>query len=329
MQPQTPQLAGLSQPLSAAEVRARVNAIQQVMQAVMKKETHYGVIPGTGNKPTLLKAGSEVLLTTFRLAVEPIVEDLSTEDEARYRVLTRITTFDGTFVGSGIGEATSDEEKYKWRAAVCKEEFDATPEDRRRSKWQKGWQDKPPRQIQQVRMNIADVRNTVLKMAKKRSQIDACLTVLGASDIFTQDIEDMPEEYRNQGGQQQQPSGNGSAGGPQRKSQGNGGAQAQQPARGNDGEVTITGVCGAPRDTDKGIWFKVGDKQAFAPHGTDLRGATEGVTATFRAKQLKTSKGAEYYKVIAVVPQEQKKAAAEQEEVGEAFDSLFSEGEVQ
>jgi hypothetical protein len=34
----------------------------------------------------------------------------------------------------------------------------------------------------------------VLKMAKKRAHVDAVLTATVASDIFTQDVEDMPED---------------------------------------------------------------------------------------------------------------------------------------
>jgi hypothetical protein len=182
----------LAHPLSAAKVRERINLIQEVMRGVMKDGTHFGVIPGA-SKPSLLKAGSEVLLATFKLAVDPVVEDLSTADEARYRVTCRLTSTDGTFLGAGVGEASSDEEKYKWRAAVSELEFEAYPAERRRLKYLKNGGT-----ITQVRMNVADVRNTVLKMAKKRSQIDGCLTVLGASDIFTQDIEDMPTEYIQQ-----------------------------------------------------------------------------------------------------------------------------------
>jgi hypothetical protein len=40
--------------------------------------------------------------------------------------------------------------------------------------------------------DIADTYNTVLKMAKKRAYVDGILSATGASDIFTQDIEDMP-----------------------------------------------------------------------------------------------------------------------------------------
>ena len=40
--------------------------------------------------------------------------------------------------------------------------------------------------------NPADYYNTALKMAKKRAQVDATLTVTAASDFFTQDLEPLP-----------------------------------------------------------------------------------------------------------------------------------------
>jgi len=39
--------------------------------------------------------------------------------------------------------------------------------------------------------DIADVYNTVLKIAKKRAHVDAIITVTAASDIFIQDVEDL------------------------------------------------------------------------------------------------------------------------------------------
>jgi hypothetical protein len=180
--------------LTAESVKAQVQLIQKVMKAVMKDGTHYGQIPGT-KKPTLYKAGSEVLLTTFRIAAEPEVTDLSSEDEIRYRVrVTGRHQTTGIVIGAGIGECSSNEEKYRWRNTVCDEEFDETPEDRRRVKWQKG--EGKAYQRKQIRTVPADVANTVLKMSKKRAQIDMTLTSLAASDCFTQDLEDMPEELR-------------------------------------------------------------------------------------------------------------------------------------
>ena len=178
--------------LTASDVRDQVNLVQSVMQAVMKKDTHYGIIPGC-KQPSLFKAGSEVLLSTFRIAVSVQVEDLSTDDCIRYRVRT-IGTHQGSgvVVGEGIGECSSNEEKYKWRKCFNQKEFDATPESRRRIKFTRYSDD------MQVRTDPADVANTILKMGKKRAQIDLTLTATAASDIFTQDIEDLPEELRDQ-----------------------------------------------------------------------------------------------------------------------------------
>ena len=176
--------------LTAIDIRAQVNLVQDVMQAVMRKDVHFGIIPGC-KQPSLFKAGSEVLLTTFRIAVSIEVEDLSTSDCIRYRVRT-IGTHQGSgiVVGEGIGECSSNEDKYKWRKCYNKKEFDSFPENRRRIKFTKFGED------MQVRTEPADLANTVLKMAKKRAQIDLTLTATAASDIFTQDVEDLPEEIR-------------------------------------------------------------------------------------------------------------------------------------
>jgi hypothetical protein len=180
-----------SRSLTAADVRAQVNLMQDVMQEVMKDGTHYGTIPGTKSK-SLYKAGAEKLMATFRLAGDPEVEDLGGNGEIHYRVKVRLTSSSGTFIGAGVGECSSQEDKYAWRAAICDDEFDDTPENRRRVKYAK-WQGKVEKK-KQVRTNPADVANTILKMAKKRAQVDAVITCTAASDIFTQDIEDLPEE---------------------------------------------------------------------------------------------------------------------------------------
>lgn len=193
-----------NQPLSAAAIRANVNLIQEVMKSVMKKDVHYGTIPGT-NKPTLYKAGSEKILSTFRIVVELEVEDLSFSDCFRFRVKARGVLPSGEVVGCGIGECSTDEEKYKWRGALTDKEFEATPEDRRRIKYSRPSNYNQEGETKQIRTNPSDLANTALKMAKKRAQIDLTLTATGASDVFDQDIEDLPEEYLS--GVQKQPAG--------------------------------------------------------------------------------------------------------------------------
>ena len=178
---------------SAVEIRQRVNLVQEVMQGIMKRETHYGTIPGT-QKPTLYKPGAEVLCVTFRVAQEYRIEDLSGPGVARYRVTcVGRHQMTGVALGEGVGECSSSEEKYKWRGVICKAELDATPENLRRKKYYKNGNT-----VDQIRTEPADLANTILKMACKRAMIAMTLNVTAASDIFTQDIEDLPEELRPQ-----------------------------------------------------------------------------------------------------------------------------------
>ena len=180
--------------LTATDMRAHVNLVQEVMQAVMKKDTHFGIIPGT-KKPSLYKPGAEVLAATFRIAVSYRVDDLSIDGEVRYRVAAVGThQTSGVVLGEGMGECSSGEEKFRWRRVICEEEFELAAENRRRIKFS-SYQGKVSK-TKQVRTEPADQANTILKMACKRAQVAMTLNVTAASDIFTQDIEDLPVELR-------------------------------------------------------------------------------------------------------------------------------------
>ena len=177
------------QTLSVEQIKAQINIIQKVMQTVMIDKVHYGTIPGCGDKPALLKAGAEKIMMTFRLAADPEVQDLSVPDEIRYRLRVRMLAINGALVGVGVGECSSGEEKYKWRKAVCNEEYEETAEDRRRQKWIKPY-NKTAFQVKQIRTQPSDVANTILKMAKKRALVDGVITATAASDFFAQDIDE-------------------------------------------------------------------------------------------------------------------------------------------
>jgi hypothetical protein len=191
---------GATSLVSISEIAMQAKAIQELLKGVMQKGTHYDVIPGTKNN-TLLKPGAEKILSMFRIGTRLHIDDLSTKDEIRYRITCEgfyIPT--GNTVGYGVGECSSSEEKYKWRAAVCDDEYDATAPDRRRIKWAAGWGERRGERIiketKQVRTEPPDLANTVLKMAKKRAMSDLTLTATAASDIFTQDLEDLDETLR-------------------------------------------------------------------------------------------------------------------------------------
>jgi len=180
---------------AVAEVRTNINLMVEVMKSCMVKDMHFGVIPGV-QKPSLFKAGAEKLMATFRLSANPVVEDLSKDGEIRFRVKVEINAKDGSFVGAGIGECSSQEEKFMWRGVVCQKEFEITQETQRRIKFKKDYNNKEGFiELMQVRCNPSDLANTILKMAKKRALVDGVLTATGASDLFSQDIEDLPAEY--------------------------------------------------------------------------------------------------------------------------------------
>lgn len=180
--------------LTASDLQRQSNMIKEILKNVLVKDVHYGVPFAGSPKQTLLKPGAEKILTTFRIAVDPETEDLSTPDEIRYRVKCKgVSILTGNLIGVGIGECSSSEEKYKWKKPVCLQEFDETPSDRKREKWIKSYNNFE--KIQQIRTNPSDIANTILKMAKKRAQADLTLTATAASDIFdAPEYDDMPEE---------------------------------------------------------------------------------------------------------------------------------------
>ena len=197
-------------PLTAMEIKAQVQLIQEVMQAVMQEGFHYGVIPGT-EKPTLLKPGAEKLTTTFRLAPLLHVEARDLENRHReYQVrctLVHIPT--GRVYGEGVGSCSTLEGRYRYRIAerTCPHCGRATI-IKGKAEYGGGWicfqrkggcgakfADQDSAIISQSvgrveNPDIAETYNTVLKMAKKRALIDATLTTTAASDIFTQDLDD-------------------------------------------------------------------------------------------------------------------------------------------
>lgn len=212
--------------MSVDSVINQIALIQQVQKKVMKPGEHYGTIPGCGDKPTLLKPGAEKLGFTFRLAPEFEVNVVDWSGGHReYQIKCRLRHIPtGTIVGEGVGTCTTMEGKYRYRwdntgKAVPAEYWNTKDKDllggpfnatrKIDGKWYV---------FQRVEHdNPADYYNTCEKMAKKRAHVDAILTATAASDIFTQDIEDMPEVIGNNTTTQQT------------ASQGNGKKPVQQP----------------------------------------------------------------------------------------------------
>jgi hypothetical protein len=157
----------------------------------------FGTIPGTP-KPTLFKSGAEKLMKLFALgAGQPELEDLGIAGPGTARVihyrcqLPIVHLQSGTIVAVGIGESSSDEEKFHWRKPVSEDEWNDMADHDKRTKYGKGWTGK------QVRIDPASIANNIAKIAKKRALIDGVLTATAASQLFTQDINDSDEREGN------------------------------------------------------------------------------------------------------------------------------------
>lgn len=195
-QPQAGAVAPAATRMAVADVIQHYAMVQEVKQAIMKPKVHFDTIPGTP-KPTLLKPGAEALCMAFRVADDYQVEDLSTPDAVRYRVkCIGSHQVAQAKLGEGMGEASSDEEKYRWRKAVCDEEWENTPANLRRTKYGKA-QGGGFYTQKQIRTEPADMRNTVLKMALKRAKVGMTINVTACSDMFSQDLEDLDEATRD------------------------------------------------------------------------------------------------------------------------------------
>lgn len=218
-----PQALGFQAPTATLDTILRAYQLKKdFIDKVLHKGTDYGTIPGAGDKPALLKPGSEKLISLYGLA--PTFEDVSViEDwtgEAHggeplfyYRLRCKLhrVMADGTLVlaGSAEGSCNSREKKYRYRQSerVCPACGKSTIIKGKQEYGggficfaKKGgcgakFSDTDPaivgQQVGQIlNPDIPELVNTILKMAEKRALVAATLIVTGASDYFTQDIED-------------------------------------------------------------------------------------------------------------------------------------------
>lgn len=196
--------------LSVTEVSAQVAKIQDLMRTVMHDGEHFGSLPGVKkDRKSLFKSGAEKLCFVFRLSPEFTVErDNLPNGHREYQVTCKLRSMaSGVIVGEGLGSCSTMEKKYRYREASDYEILDEPiPEDSKERKAEYRKQGFGMKNVDGVwcwvkytaterveNPDIADVYNTVLKMAKKRAHIDATITACAASDIFTQDVGDDPD----------------------------------------------------------------------------------------------------------------------------------------
>ncbi len=145
-----------------SETLRKIGDFQGLIRSQLAEGQDYGVIPGCGKKPTLLKPGAEKI--TMLLGLRSRYEIVRQEENFEqgfffYLVRASLISAMGETVAEGLGSCNTMESRFRKRDG--------------------SWQDP------------YSGANVALKMARKRALVDAALTVGSLSNLFTQDIEDM------------------------------------------------------------------------------------------------------------------------------------------
>ena len=201
---------------SVISVTQLANVVRALYSDVFKSGVDYGVIPGTGNKPTLLQPGMEKLMRAMN-AVPAYREVCVIRDYDRplfhYEYECTLTDADsGQPIpgGRAIGLATSMEGKWRWRNAqrVCPT-CGKTTIIKGKEEYGGGWvclknkggcgakfADNATVITEQVvgrveNTDIFDQLNTITKIAQKRAMASAVKGAANVSELFTVDLEDL------------------------------------------------------------------------------------------------------------------------------------------
>jgi hypothetical protein len=134
------------------------SAMRIYIKRYLVEKIDYGTIPYCGNKEVLFKAGAEKLLRLFRLRPTfDLIDKIVDYEQNLFHYHYRCSLYRfGELVGQCDGLANSKEKKF----------------------------------IKQINNKDYSVINTLCKMAVKRSMVGAVLIVCGASEYFSQDLED-------------------------------------------------------------------------------------------------------------------------------------------
>ncbi len=181
---------------AVADTVQKIRTLQSTLKNILTENHDYGKIPGCGEKPTLLKPGAEKILMAMGItATYELLEHTENFDKLGFFAYTVkcILNKNGIKITEGLGHANSKEKKWAYEYVYEKD----LPEGADKSLLKKKeFNSKTSGTFYkyEVEADACSKANTILKMAKKRAQIDAVLSVASLSEIFTQDFDDIPQD---------------------------------------------------------------------------------------------------------------------------------------
>lgn len=179
--------SGSNLPVTEADFTALSDQRKMLKQFVAKQlvlDVDYGIIPGTP-KPSLYKPGAEKILKLFGLGVryKNVVKEIDrTLNYASFDYTAEIYHLkSGYVIAECEANCNSQEKKY-----------------RERQEWKQLKPYPAKKEPVTVPTLISDIQNTLMKMCQKRALVGGAILACGASDFFSQDLEDMDEGARGQ-----------------------------------------------------------------------------------------------------------------------------------
>lgn len=172
---------GSNLPVTREDFEALSSQRQLLLEFVgkqLRRDVDYGVIPGTP-KPSLFKPGAEKLTRLFGLGSRFTLIDKTLDGDRNFALFNYkceiIHLKSGQVIAECEGTANSQEKKYKERTVYI-------------------WNEKARKKLPEKEATpVYDILNTLQKMAQKRAYVGAVILGTGASDFFTQDIDDVSD----------------------------------------------------------------------------------------------------------------------------------------
>lgn len=191
------QLAISSEMQLAITEQAQIrNALVAFTGSILKKDQDFGIIPGV-SKPSLLKPGAEKLLSFYQLSAEFDCTDKMFDIPSKFIAYTYKATIknrDGRILTQCEGSVNSYESKYRYTWVESSKRPEKAEADLLKSQGLGKYKQKNGQWVWTERVENPDLvglQNTIQKMAQKRAFVGAILLATGASEFFTQDVEDM------------------------------------------------------------------------------------------------------------------------------------------
>lgn len=142
-----------------------INEISDIIKNELIYGVDYGIIPKTGDKPTLYKSGAEKIALLYGIQFEYEILKQSVDEQ----------TFEIFYHYKAKGFSRNTGQKVVEGEGIC-------------SSYEPAKKNSIPKLAHPL-----SIQNTIMKIAKKRALVDAMVSIGNLSKIFTQDLEDIAE----------------------------------------------------------------------------------------------------------------------------------------